>query len=329
MVLMPVGKRGFTLVELLVVMAIIAVLVGLLLPAVQSAREAARRVSCSNNLRQIALAANLHESQRGYFPSGGWGWWWTGDPDRGFGKSQPGSWAYSLLPNLEQEAIFTLGSDGESDVLTPAQLAGAAIAGSTPVSCFVCPSRRAVKRYPVNWSPGMPWALPAAFINTDPSSRGSRSDYAANAGSVRLQWGEGPRDWQLALADAFRDMSASNGVSHQCSQVRPVDIRDGVSKTYLVGEKYLDPRHYETGGSYRDDHSMLVGDDLDMHAWTLVRPLQDRHGFNGHIEFGSAHPGGLNMAYADGAVRTVSYAVDAIVHLRSGSRSDGEVVSAY
>jgi len=321
--------RGFTLVELLVVIAIIAVLIGLLLPAVQSARESARRVSCSNNLRQIALAACLHESQRGFFPSGGWGWWWTGDPDRGFGKSQPGSWAYSVLPNLEQESLYMQGSDGQPDTLTATQLAGAAAAGMTPVAMFICPSRRSVKPYPVNWAPSMPWALPAAFINTDPSVMGSRSDYAANAGSVRIQWGEGPRDWGAALAGRFRDMSASNGLSHQCSQIRPAEVTDGLSKTYLAGEKYLDPTFYNSGRSYRDDHSMLVGDDLDMHAWTHVRPLQDRRGFNGHIEYGIAHPGGLNMAYADGSVHNVSYNVDATVHSRCGSRNDGEIASGH
>jgi prepilin-type N-terminal cleavage/methylation domain-containing protein/prepilin-type processing-associated H-X9-DG protein len=328
-------RTGFTLVELLVVIAIVAVLIGLLLPAVQSAREAARRASCNNNLRQLALAANLHESQRGYFPSGGWGWLWTGDPDRGFGKSQPGSWAYSLLPNLEQESVYTLGSDGEPDVLTPTQFAGAARAAAIPLTIFICPSRRAAKQYPVNAGPGMPWDCASCFPNATPYSKGSRSDYAANGGSV--MWapgggpqGGGPQDWESALqGGAFSNMAEANGLSHQCSQVRAVEVSDGLSKTYLVGEKYLDPIHYESGKSIRDDHSMLVGDSLDVHGWTLARPLQDTRGFNGIVEFGSAHPSGLNMAYVDGSVRTVSYLVDATVHALSGSRSDGNVVQSY
>ena len=75
-------SSGFTLVELLVVITIIGILSALLLPAVQAAREAARRVTCTNNIKQLALGMLTHEQQQGFFPSGGWSWQWTGDPDR-------------------------------------------------------------------------------------------------------------------------------------------------------------------------------------------------------------------------------------------------------
>src|SRR3712207_4914981 len=98
-------RRAFTLVELLVVIAIIGILVALLLPAVQAAREAARRTECVNHLKQLSLGCMNHESQHKFFPSGGWGNRWVGDPDRGAGVDQPGSWYYSILPFIEEEAL--------------------------------------------------------------------------------------------------------------------------------------------------------------------------------------------------------------------------------
>ena len=95
-------SSGFTLVELLVVIAIIGILVALLLPAVQAAREAARRTQCKNHLKQLGIASQLHVDTHKFFPSGGWGDWWVGCPDMGCGKNQPGTWTYQLLSYIEE-----------------------------------------------------------------------------------------------------------------------------------------------------------------------------------------------------------------------------------
>ena len=94
-----------TLVELLVVVAIIATLIGLLLPAVQAARESSRRSKCMANLRQIALACLMHETAQGSLPTGGWGGSWVGDPDRGFDDRQPGGWVFNILDYAEEPAL--------------------------------------------------------------------------------------------------------------------------------------------------------------------------------------------------------------------------------
>lgn len=100
---------GFTLVELLVVIAIIGILVALLLPAVQAARESSRRSQCQNQLKQQALACHNHADVHKHFPTGGWGWLWVGDPDRGFGVDQPGGWIFNVLPFLEQNDLHDRG----------------------------------------------------------------------------------------------------------------------------------------------------------------------------------------------------------------------------
>src|SRR5688500_123866 len=141
-------RAAFTLVELLVVIAIIGVLVALLLPAVQAAREAARRTQCINNLKQIGLAAhNSHDAYK-VFPSGGWGWHWVGDSDLGVGEKQPGGWTYNLLPYLEQTNVHALGKDNSPGTITAAQKAGAFKATQTPIAEYLCPSRRSVQAYP-------------------------------------------------------------------------------------------------------------------------------------------------------------------------------------
>ena len=136
-------QAAFSLIELLVVMSIISILIGLLLPAVQAAREAARRTECSNNLHQIGLAVLQHEVAIKHFPTGGWGWWWVGDPDRGTDENQPGGWIYNILPYIEQQAVHDLGMGKD----TPTKQSMAVQMQGTIIPGFNCPSRRTEGRY--------------------------------------------------------------------------------------------------------------------------------------------------------------------------------------
>jgi prepilin-type N-terminal cleavage/methylation domain-containing protein len=207
-------KRGFTLVELLVVIAIIGILVALLLPAVQSAREAARRMQCKNHLKQMALAMHNHHTAHGFFPSGGWGWLWTGDPDRGSGKEQPAGWNYSILPFTEQQNVFDLGSDGDKDTITDTQRDGALKRDQTPISFFACPSRRSASLYP----------RPAGmtYHNGRAVTEAGIMDYAANAGDTPAHWYSGPGTIAAAATYNWDTSSAqqNTGISYARSEVR-------------------------------------------------------------------------------------------------------------
>ncbi len=145
-------SKGFTVIELLIVIAIIAVIASLLIPAVQAAREAARRSQCVNNLKQLALGCLNHESALKVLPTAGWGPIGMGHPDAGTGITQPGGWLYNIMPYIEESALYK--SQGG---LTGTPLQSAAIATAmTPLKVMYCPSRRPVQTYPqLTWLPNI------------------------------------------------------------------------------------------------------------------------------------------------------------------------------
>ncbi|MBQ9455405.1 MAG: DUF1559 domain-containing protein [Thermoguttaceae bacterium] len=316
---------GFTLVELLVVIAIIGMLMGLLLPAVQQAREAARNIQCSNNLKQMATACLTHESTNQVFPSGGWHYHIVGDADRGFGKNQPGSWIFSILPYIDQSALFNLSALGEP----PTQEASGTKKSNnqklltTPLSFLNCPTRRKARLYQFNSG--------YKIYNAITPSTCVRSDYAGNFGgdsSACEQWGEGSA-CDLKYSDvtpnftAWPSITNTTGVIFGFSDIDAGKIYDGLSNTFLAGEKYVCPDHYETGGIGSDNEGAHHGNDNDNQRCSWNPPLQDRRGKDQGDNFGSAHAGVFNMAFCDGALKTISYSIDMTVFRNLGRREDG------
>ena len=324
------NRRGFTLVELLVVIAIIAMLVTLLLPAVQSAREAARRTQCSNNLKQIALGWLNHESAHGFLPSSGWGWRWQGEPDRGFGKNQPGGWAYDIMPFIEQQDLANLGSGQTGAAREQAMI----IAAQTPIASFSCPSKREMRPYPLVRNSFLAHNLASCTQGRCPVVR---ADYQANSGNIAAGETGGPGAGTTEPPTPFT--KNWNGVTHHVSEVRIGQIEDGTSKTVLVGEKYLNVDEYATGAGAADDQHFWCGIDRDVNGYLATvtsrgepvrgdngMPERDRPGQSFNWKFGSAHETGWLACLADGSVTQLQYGTEAQVIWAYGGRDDGAFV---
>jgi prepilin-type N-terminal cleavage/methylation domain-containing protein/prepilin-type processing-associated H-X9-DG protein len=349
-------NRGFTLVELLVVITIIAILIALLLPAVQMAREAARRAQCKNHVKQLALGCMTHESLFQRFPTGGWGFGWTGDADLGTDWRQPGGWQYVILPYIELGDLHDLGM-GMGAWDNAAKLKANLQRVSTPISAFYCPSRRSPQAYPYGSTGGG-----CVNVTSKPTSVG-RSDYAANGGDTCTCASTGGPGWSSyggngdagpsavsEVVDSSGNMTSkarstfsgvakvANGIVYCGSLIRAADITDGQSNTYLLGEKYANPDFYETGGDQGDNESALIGDNEDNTRWcigveadgtTIVpTPRQDYAGYSSRHLFGSPHAEGFNMGFCDGSVQFISYDIEATVHNHLGNRKDGEAIDA-
>jgi len=189
-------NRGFALVELLVVVTIIGILMGLILPAVQASREAARRTQCQNNLKQLGLAVQSHQLALNQFPSGGWGYLWVGDPDRGDGPKQPGGWVYNLLPYMEQTALHDQGTR----MTGAAKMAALTEVVQHPLTIMNCPTRRPASLYPYDM------AQPPR--NYDNSPKVAKTDYAINGGDRTCPGGPGPERRRLSSGFCLAEFEA-------------------------------------------------------------------------------------------------------------------------
>ena len=296
--------------------AIIGILVALLLPAVQAARESARMTVCSNNLKQMGVAFNQHATSQGFFPTCGWGYGWTGDADRGYGVNQMGGWPYAILAYIDQVGLRQLGAgQAQSQKMqTAAQLNGGVVA------MFICPSRRTVMGYPVTEVPN---------LNSVGGTQMAKTDYAGNAGTTvttfygppDLPTGDTPSWWPNNGASWI---TTENGITYLRSVVQPAHITDGLSNTFAVGEKYLQPEQYYTGTAAADNDTLYEGHDWDILRWAFQQdpPYQDTPGVDNSQAFGSAHYAGAYFMFCDGSVHLISYNIDPNVYSALGGRND-------
>ncbi|MCX7407259.1 MAG: DUF1559 domain-containing protein [Planctomycetales bacterium] len=303
-------RAGFTLLELIVVLAIIGLLLALVLPAIQSARESARRTQCRNNLRQIGLAVMNHESATGRLPSNGWGELWVGEPDRGTDRNQPGGWIYNLLGYIDQDHVRRADPSARDQIRQP---------------LFACPSRPGG-----TLGPRSPVAGPLRNSTLTPTV--AKSDYAINAGDFLIPPFAGPDTLAEGDAPAFSwiwglwDPGVFNGVSYLRSEVRLSDVTDGTSNTYLVGEKYVATAGYGTADYYGHNKSLYSGGGFDTNRFTIFNPVPDGDVLKLFEVFGSAHSTVCHFVLCDGSVRPVSYQIDAAVHHHLGRRNDGKTI---
>jgi prepilin-type N-terminal cleavage/methylation domain-containing protein len=334
--------RAFTLIELLVVIAIIAVLIGLLLPAVQKVREAAAGTQCANNLKQMALAVHNHHGTYNFLPTAGDPFYYNFNRTLNgntpcTGAQQSWGWMYQILPFLEQANLWSyyLPDTNPNDLQFHGDYF---ILGNMPKT-YNCPSRRmgVLSTDPYPWN-GQPVQVHS-------------TDYAGNGGTYSLGWD--------SQTDGTNNTGVFNGVIHALgsngaltstivggSPMSFASITDGLSNTMLIGEKAVNRATYMSGtdSDWGDDEGYAIG-----LAWDNIRygRMQDALGnpnnpvpdqvapvppYGGPSDpawpnwhFGSAHPGVFKIALADGSVRNVSFSISLQTQFYLCNRMDGQV----
>ncbi len=295
-------KRGFTLVELLVVIAIIGILIALLLPAVQAAREAARRMQCSNNMKQLGLAAHNYMSAHGHFPPGAY---WLHE-----NIGAPGGLLVVLLPYIESGALLDNFSFARAAVKYP----NVEIA-EQHIPTYRCPSESGENEFDELFT-----AAGGRFVN---------SNYVGVMGAEETVSG-------AHFEEGHCGRYYIDGVFYPNSEVKARDISDGLANTLAFGERTYQLRAWASGAyHYGDTTSHVCVYSAKNVRWPInsdssMLYFRDKGPpftcvFN-DLYFGSRHPGGAQFCFADGSVHFVNETIDFDTYQDMAIRNDGNVL---